>query len=135
MRTSIDSTTHNIMIIIITSYIPENYVQFQTKQLINFTDIEESTCIFVLPSYQTIDINLNLRSNNEFSCGINRIEGINSLCDLLENEEFVDTEEDDFIELKKQLFKTVFSHFANRPARGMWMCSTNIAENNEDYQT
>jgi hypothetical protein len=92
---------------------------------LSYTDINEN--------FKQININLYLNSNNSFSCGINRIEGVNNLCDYLENEEFVETENDDFIELKKALFRTVFNYWSNRPLKGMWMCSTNQDGNNEDY--
>ena len=82
-----------------------------------------------------LNIQLHLSNNSDFSCGINRIEGINHLCDNLENEQFVETEEDDFIELKKALFTIVFNLYSNRPAKSMWMCSTNKNDNYEDYQT
>ena len=106
----------------------------------------EQDCInsitYVNNTLRYVDINeqeksvtayLTLNHNNSFSCGINRIEGLNDLCDILENEEFVDVSEDDFIELKKALFRTVFNFWSNRPSRDMWMCSTNQTNNNEDY--
>ncbi len=79
---------------------------------------------------------LNRESRNQFSCGILRIEGINELCSRIENQDFVDTDDDDFIELKKALFRTVFNYWSNRgTSYGMWMCSTNQDDNYEDYQT
>lgn len=81
-------------------------------------------------------VSLSLRNNSEFSCGINRIEGVNTLCNEIENQNFVNTYDDDFIELKKALFTKVFTYFTTREtSRGMWMCSTNQDDNYEDYQT
>lgn len=80
------------------------------------------------------DIQLYLMSNNAFSCGINRIEGLNNFCELLNSENFVETNEDDFIELKKELFTIVFNFWCNKPNVGMWMCSTNQNNDFEDYQ-
>ena len=82
-----------------------------------------------------LNIQLHLSTNSDFSCGINRIEGINNLCVNLENGQFVETEEDDFVELKKALFTIVFNCYSDRNAKGMWMCSTNKNDNYEDYQT
>lgn len=80
-------------------------------------------------------ITLNLENRNQFSCGILRIEGINDVCSRIENQSFVNTDDDDFIELKKALFRTVFNHYSLRGTYGMWMCSTNQDGNYEDYQT
>lgn len=93
--------------------------------ILRYIDINETP--------KQVSVNLYLCSNNDFSCGINRIEGVNNLCDYLENEDFIEIEEDDFIELKKALFRTVFNFWSNKPARGMWMCSTNQDGDNEDY--
>ena len=83
-----------------------------------------------------IEVALYLRNNNDFSCGINRIEGINTLCGRIENQDFVNTYDDDFIELKKALFRTVFNYWTSREgSKGMWMCSTNQNGNYEDYQS
>jgi len=83
-----------------------------------------------------VNTNLTLRQNSDFSCGINRIENINTLCARIENQDFVNTYDDDFIELKKALFTTVFNFWSSREtSRGMWMCSTNQNDNYEDYQT
>lgn len=95
---------------------------------LRYVDINENT--------KQSTANLALRSNSEFSCGITRIENINVLCSRIENHTFVNTDDDDFIELKKALFTTVFNYWASRePSRGMWMCSTNQNDNYEDYQT
>ena len=45
-----------------------------------------------------IGVALYLRNNSDFSCGINRIERINMLCATIENQNFVNTDDDDFIE-------------------------------------
>lgn len=83
-----------------------------------------------------VNINLTLSRSNGFSCGINKIEGINTLCNRIENQNFVNTYNDDFIELKKALFRTVFNYWTSiETSRGMWMCSTNQESNYEDYQT
>ena len=83
-----------------------------------------------------MNIHLTLRNNNDFSCGINRIEGLNSLCSRIEQQTFVNTDDDDFIELKKSLFRTVFNYWCSRDTNnGMWMCSTNQDGNYEDYQS
>lgn len=83
-----------------------------------------------------ITVALNRESRNQFSCGVLRIEGINELCSRIENQDFVNTDDDDFIELKKALFRTVFNYWSNRSTSyGMWMCSTNQDDNYEDYQT
>lgn len=95
---------------------------------LRYVDINET--------HKNTDILLYLRNNSDFSCGINRIEGINTLCSRIENQDFVNTDDDDFIELKKALFTTVFNYHATREtSRGMWMCSTNQSDNYEDYQT
>lgn len=96
------------------------------NNILSYTDINN-----VL---KELDIHLHLSTNSDFSCGINRIEGINVFCNCLENGDFVETEEDDFIELKKALFTTVFNRYSNRTLKGMWMCSTNQNDNYEDYQ-
>ena len=86
--------------------------------------------------YVDINDNLTLRQNSDFSCGINRIENINTLCARIENQNFVNTDDDDFIELKKALFRTVFNYWTSiETSRGMWMCSTNQDGSYEDYQT
>ncbi len=82
-----------------------------------------------------ITVNLNLENRNQFSCGVIRIEGLNEVCSRIENQDFVNTDDDDFIELKKALFRTVFNYWSNRGSYGMWMCSTNQDNNYEDYQT
>ena len=83
-----------------------------------------------------IAVNLTTENRNQFSCGVVRIEGINNLCERIENNNFVNTDDDDFIELKKALFTIVFNYWASREtSRGMWMCSTNQNDNYEDYQT
>ena len=82
-----------------------------------------------------INVSLTLRGNNEFSCGVVRIEGLNGVCNRIENQDFVNTDDDDFIELKKALFRTVFNYWSARGTYGMWMCSTNRDDNYEDYQT
>jgi len=79
---------------------------------------------------QFIEVSLYRGSNNGFSCGIVRIEGINALCELIE----VSTDEEDLIELQKALFKTVLEYHIQREAlKGMWMCSTNRCDENEDF--
>ena len=82
-----------------------------------------------------IAVNLTTENRNSFSCGVVRIEGINNLCERIENNNFVNTDDDDFIELKKALFRTVFNYWSARGTYGMWMCSTNQNDNYEDYQT
>lgn len=96
--------------------------------ILRYIDINETP--------KKVNINLTLSQNSGFSCGINRIEGINSLCSRIENQNFVNTDDDDFIELKKALFTKVFTYFTTRESsRGMWMCSNNQDGNYEDYQT
>lgn len=92
---------------------------------LQYTDINENI--------KSVNVSLQRQSNNDFSCGINRIVNINNLCDYLGYEWFVDTEEDDFIELKKALFRTVFNYYTIDSSKGMWMCSTNQDAGNEDY--
>lgn len=82
-----------------------------------------------------IAFNLTTENRNSFSCGVVRIEGINNLCERIENNNFVNTDDDDFIELKKALFTTVFNYWISRGTYGMWMCSTNQDGSYEDYQT
>lgn len=82
-----------------------------------------------------INVNLHLESRNAFSCGVLRIEGLNEVCNRIEQQSFVNTDDDDFIELKKALFRAVFNYWSNRGTYGMWMCSTNQDGNYEDYQT
>ena len=96
--------------------------------ILRYVDINETP--------KEVNTNLTLSQNSGFSCGINRIEGINSLCNRIENQDFVNTYDDDFIELKKALFRTVFNYWTSRGiSRGMWMCSTNQDDNYEDYQS
>ena len=85
---------------------------------------------------KTENVSLYKNSNNDFSCGIVRFEGINNLCDIIDSGYFVSSEEDDLIELKKALFSTVLNHaISSDTSKGMWMCSTNRDVANEDFHT
>lgn len=105
--------------------------------------IQSITYIDDLLSYRNLEGNLKEISkplihevSNSFSCGIVRITGINDLCEAIEDDNFVNTEENDFIPLKQELFKKVFlEHIDSEESRGMWMCSTNDLDEFEDYHT
>lgn len=79
----------------------------------------------------TIDINMYLRSNNDFSCGVVRLEGLNSLIEGIE--EAVDTSEEDLILLKKEIFKRAINWNSRRSPYRFALLSTNNNENYEDY--
>lgn len=118
---------------------PITEVQERTEQ----DCIESIVYIDNLLSYRDLGGNLKEISqpllhdfNNSFSCGIVRITGINSLCEAIEENDFVNTEENDFIQLKQELFKKVFLvHIGREETKGMWMCSTNDLDEYEDYHS
>jgi hypothetical protein len=79
----------------------------------------------------TIDMTMYLRSNNEFSCGVVRLEGLNSLIDRIE--ETIDTSEDDLILLKQEIFKKAIIWNSRRSPYRFALLSTNHINNYEDY--
>lgn len=93
---------------------------------LSYTDINNNQ--------KTITVNLLNENTSAFSCGIVRITGINNLINYLNVSSFVNTQDHDYIELKKALFKKVFDKKIEIGGTyGMWMCSTNKIDNNEDY--
>lgn len=104
-----------------------NSIVYQNNQL-SYTDINNIDKITT--------VNLTRNSNNGFSCGIVRFEGLNNLINHIENDEFVNTDEDDLLELKQALFLKVINYWIDREtSTGMWMFSTNFQEDFEDYYT
>jgi len=104
-----------------------NSIVYQNNQLsyIDINNIDKVTTV-----------NLTRNSNNEFSCGIVRFEGLNNLIIHIENDEFVNTDEDDLLELKQALFLKVINYWIDKEnSKGMWMFSTNFQEDFEDYYT
>lgn len=96
--------------------------------------IDQNTIHFVNLQNQPQEISFSLVGsyNNNFSCGIVRIESINSTIQQIENA--VNTSEEDLIMLKRNIFKNAIKAKLNQhPTRGMWMCSTNQNTDYEDY--
>ena len=80
--------------------------------------------------FQTSTIGI---SGTDISCGIRQISGINDVLSTIDNN--VNTDEDDLLELRKEIVKRVISLLINRN-RGntRWMLmSTNNNESYEDY--
>ena len=78
-----------------------------------------------------ININMTRNSNNSFSCGVVRLEGINNLIEYIENA--VDTSEDDLIDLKKEIFKKAIDWNLRCSPYAFGLISTNQNTNYEDY--
>ena len=90
---------------------------------IKFIDLGENTV--------TILVAMNLRSNNDFSCGVVRLEGLNALMNRIE--EGVDESEEDLILLKQEIFKKAIIWNSRRNSFRFVLLSTNNDENYEDY--
>ena len=90
---------------------------------IRFIDLEENTI--------SINAEMYLRSNNDFSCGVVRLEGLNSLMERIEGA--VDTSEEDLILLKKEIFKRAINWNSRRSPYIFALLSTNNNEMYEDY--
>lgn len=106
------------------------------QDCINSIEIVNSNTIsFVNLQNQPQEISFGLvgNHNNSFSCGILRIENINSTIQQIENS--VDTSEEDLIMLKRNIFKKAIEAKLRdyTTSKGMWMCSTNQNTNYEDY--
>ena len=103
------------------------------QDCINSIEINGNNIMFIdLEGDQiTIDINMYLRSNNDFSCGVVRLEGLNSLIEGIE--EAVDTSEEDLILLKKEIFKRAINWNSRRSPYIFALLSTNNNTNYEDY--
>lgn len=115
----------------------ESSTPTRTEQdCINSIEIVDSNTIrFVNLQNQPQEISFGLvgNYNNTFSCGILRIENINSTISQIENS--VDTSEEDLIMLKRNIFKKAIEAKLRdyTTSKGMWMCSTNQNTNYEDY--
>ena len=79
----------------------------------------------------TINATMTRNSNNGFSCGVVRLEGINRLMERIENA--VDTSEDDLIDLKKAIFKKAVDYNLRVSPYAFGLISTNQNANYEDY--
>ena len=79
----------------------------------------------------TINATMTRNSNNYFSCGVVRLEGINSLIERIENR--IDTSEDDLIDLKKAILKKAVDWNLRRSPYAFGLISTNQNTNYEDY--
>ena len=79
----------------------------------------------------TINATMTRNSNNGFSCGVVRLEGINSLMSRIEYA--VDTSEDDLIDLKKAILKKAVDWNLRRSPYAFGLISTNQNSNYEDY--
>ena len=90
---------------------------------IKFIDLGENTV--------TIPVAMYLRSNNDFSCGVVRLEGLNELMSRIE--EGVDESEEDLILLKQEIFKKAIIWNSRRNSFRFALLSTNNDENYEDY--
>ena len=90
---------------------------------IRFNDLNNDTI--------TIDATMIRNSNNGFSCGVVRLEGINTLMSRIENA--VDTSEDDLIDLKKAILKKAVDWNLRRSPYAFGLISTNQNSNYEDY--
>ena len=90
---------------------------------IKFIDLGENTV--------TIPVAMYLRSNNDFSCGVVRLEGLNVLMNGIE--EGVDESEEDLILLKQEIFKKAIIWNSRRNSFRFALLSTNNDENYEDY--
>ena len=71
----------------------------------------------------TINATMTRNSNSGFSCGVVRLEGINSLIERIEN--VVDTSEDDLIDLKKAILKKAVDWNLRRSPYAFGLISTN----------
>lgn len=90
---------------------------------IRFNDLNNNTI--------TIDATMTRNSNNGFSCGVVRLEGINTLMSRIEN--VVDTSEDDLIDLKKAILKKAVDWNLRRSPYAFGLISTNQSSDYEDY--
>jgi hypothetical protein len=90
---------------------------------IRFVDLEENTI--------SINAAMYLRSNNDFSCGVVRLEGLNSLMERIE--ETVDTSEEDLILLKQEIFIKAIIWNSRRSPYRFALLSTNNNDAYEDY--
>jgi hypothetical protein len=93
------------------------------------------TVIYVDLNNQTVNFQTNTIeiSITNISCGIHQMYGINNVLSIIENN--VNTEDDDLLELKKEIVKRVTSLFINRNiGNARWMLmSTNNDDSFEDY--
>lgn len=90
---------------------------------IKFNDLNNNTI--------TINATMTRNSNNGFSCGVVRLEGINVLIGRIENA--VDTSEDDLIDLKKAILKKAVDYNLRISPYAFGLISTNQNSDYEDY--
>ena len=103
------------------------------QDCINSITVQDSNIIINDLNNNIISINATTtrNSNNGFSCGVVRLEGINRLMERIENA--VDTSEDDLIDLKKAIFKKAVDYNLRVSPYAFGLISTNQNANYEDY--
>ena len=92
---------------------------------VTYVDLNNQTVTF-----QTHTIGI---SSTDISCGIRQISGINNVLSTIDNN--VDTDEDDLLELRKEIVKRVISSLIryNRGNTRWMLMSTNNDDSYEDY--
>ena len=92
---------------------------------VTYVDLNNQTV-----NFQTASINV---STSSISCGIYQLCNINSIMESIDDS--VNTDEDDLLELRKEIVKKVISLFIhNKRASTRWMLmSTNYDDSYEDY--
>ena len=103
------------------------------QDCINTIDISDGVIRFIDLNNNNVTINASMtrNSNNAFSCGVVRLEGINLLMSRIEN--VIDTSEDDLIDLKKAIFKKAVDWNLRKSPYAFGLISTNQNTNYEDY--
>jgi hypothetical protein len=102
-----------------------NSINSTSMTRVYFEDLQGNEVILESP--------LEITSNQELSCGITMIVNINSAINVIENA--VDTTEQDLIVLKRKLLIALLKAKYGNLTTGLWMCSTNNNQDNEDYYT
>lgn len=105
------------------------------QDCINSITASETTVTFRDLNNNQVTVNSSIAGNseNDFSCGILRLSGINTTIATIENT--VDTSDNDLILLKRKLLKIAINLFLSNytTSKGMWIASTNQNTNYEDY--
>ena len=102
-----------------------NVTHVGQRCIVTYVDLNNQTVTF-----QTSTIGI---SGTDISCGIRQISGINDVLSTIDNN--VNTDEDDLLELRKEIVKIVISSLIryNRGNTRWMLMSTNNNESYEDY--